>query len=93
MPHVTLEGGQISVTNILILYDEKYYESTKTINFRLNTGKGLLITGGTSRPVKWSRTADSLRFTEENGNQLNMIPGKTYICLTDNPNESRTVLS
>lgn len=91
-PAKTAEGVQLSATNILILYDERYSENEVTISFRLKSGTGQFITGGTSRPIKWSRTADSLKFTEENGSDLNVNPGKTYICLTASGNASQTVL-
>ena len=91
-PHVMTDGAQIAVANVIIMYDEKYNEDADHINFRLNAGDGVLLTAGTSREIRWTRTAESLSFTEADGTALSVNPGKTYICLVTQGNRVATVL-
>lgn len=91
-PHVMVDGTQIAVTNVVIMYDEKYNEDADHINFRLNAGDGVFLTGGTSRNIRWTRTADRLSFTKEDGSALSFNPGKTYICLVTQGNRVATIL-
>ncbi|HBT63832.1 MAG TPA: hypothetical protein DEB10_04110 [Ruminococcaceae bacterium] len=98
----TLAGGQvhkskggvaITATNIFIMYDRKYSENERTIGFELQGGTGVLVTEGTSRQIRWTRTKNQLKFTEYDGTALTVKAGKPYICLTDKSNASKTVLS
>ncbi len=91
-PHVMMDGAQLTATNVIIMYDEKYNEDDAHINFRLNAGSGVLLTKGTSRNIQWKRTAGSLSFTEEDGGALSVNPGKTYICLVTKGNAGATIL-
>ncbi len=91
-PHVMVDGSQIAVTNVIIMYDEKYNEDADHINFRLSAGDGVFLTAGTSRDIRWTRTAESLSFTEQDGTPLSVNPGKTYICLVTQGNRVATVL-
>ena len=89
--HADAEGAALQVANLLILYDTKYAENQVTINFTLSSGEGVLISGGRSRTVRWTRTAKGLTVTE-NGAPALFSPGKTYICLVSKSNKSATVL-
>jgi hypothetical protein len=92
-PHVTKNGETLTASNVIVIYDEKYSENEKTIGFRLVSGSGILVSGGTSRQIRWNRTKDRLQLTENDGTVLNLTPGKSYICLTDKRNSSKTILS
>lgn len=86
-PHKSQEGNQIQVSNVLILYAEKYVENKNTektwYNFRTGEGTGYLISNGTAREIKFNRTEDSLSFTEADGSPAVFATGKTYMFLTD----------
>ncbi len=87
-PQKALNGGQIQVSNVLVLYAEKYVEHKNAkytwYNFKTGTGKGYLFSGGTAREITFNRTADSLSFMEADGKTpLVFAEGKTYMCLTD----------
>lgn len=87
-PHVTLAGDQIKVSNVLVLYAEKYveYKDNKYtwINFRNGTGSGYIVSGGTAREIKFTRTDTSLTLTEADGKTpLVFAEGKTYMVLAD----------
>lgn len=90
--HKTMEGTPLSAANILILYDEKYSENETTISFRLQSGSGTLVSRGTGRDIRWSRSSGRLSITETDGSAAQLAPGKTYICLVANSNAGRTVL-
>ena len=68
-------------------------ENELTCNFKLASGSGLLVTGGTSRPMTYTCTADKLAFREEDGTELAVSPGKTYICLVNSKLKSKTALA
>lgn len=86
-PQKSLEGDQITVSNVLVLYAEKYVESQNSkytwYNFRTGSGTGYLISNGTAREINFNRTEDSLTITEKDGSPAMFATGKTYMCLTD----------
>ncbi len=87
-PQESLEGNQIQVSNVLVLYAEKYVESKNAkytwYNFRTGTGSGYIVSGGTAREIKFTRTENSLSFTEADGTTpLAFAEGKTYMVLAD----------
>ena len=85
--HKSLEGNAITVSNVLVLYAEKYvedtYNHTTVYNFRNGSGTGYLISGGTSRAIQFTRTNDSLSIRESDGRAAVFATGKTYLCLVD----------
>lgn len=89
--HTAADGTPITVSNVLVMFDSKYAENSETINFRLSSGSGLLCSGGTVRNIRWSRSANGLQFTEEDGSSMTMGAGKTYICLVDKSYSGNTV--
>ena len=91
--HKAADGTPIQVTNILVMYADKVMENELTCNFKLASGSGLLVTGGTSRPMTYTCTADKLAFREEDGTELAVSPGKTYICLVNSKLKSKTALA
>ena len=48
--HKAADGTPIQVTNILVMYADKVMENELTCNFKLASGSGLLVTGGTKPP-------------------------------------------
>lgn len=94
--HKTIDGDSIQVNNVIVMYDTKYtedqYEKGYHISFTLSSGVGVLVSGGKSRSIKWSRTNDQLTFTESDGTPLTVAKGKTYVCLTDKGQAAATVL-
>ena len=91
--HKAADGTPIQVTNILVMYADKVMENELTCNFKLASGSGLLVTGGASRPMTYTCTADKLAFREEDGTELAVSPGKTYICLVNSKLKSKTALA
>ena len=91
--HKSYSGKTLTVSNIIIMYDEIYWENETTKDFRLVSGNGVLVSGGASRQTRWNRNKDRLQFTERDGTPLNISPGKTYICLTSLSNTDKTILA
>ena len=85
-PQKSLEGNQIKVSNVLILHAEKYVEAKDKkytwYNFK-GEGTGYLISNGTARQIKFTRSADSLKVMEMDGSTAQFATGKTYMFLTD----------
>lgn len=90
--HVSYDGDPIQVSNVIVMYDTRFDEDGSHISFTLSSGNGLLVSGGTSREIRWSRTDSQLSFTEADGTPLTVAAGKTYICLTSGGQARNTVL-
>lgn len=88
-PHKTLDGKQLSFTNVLVLYSTKLAEVTdagkgNTANFENGTGKGYLISMGTCREITFNRTDSSIAIMEKDGTTTALLnKGKTYMFLVD----------
>ena len=91
--HTSYDGDPIAVKNVIVMYDSKYQEDAEHISFTLDKGEGVLVTGGTSRNIKWSRTNNQLTFTEEDGTALTVAVGKTYVLLTSSNLKSKTTIA
>lgn len=90
-PHKDTDGNGIEVTNVVVMYDKKYTEDAYHISFTLQSGNGLLCSGGKVREIQWKRTESGLSFTE-NGAEASFLPGKTYICLVSDGLKRDTVI-
>ena len=90
--HTSYDGDPITASNIIIMYANRFDEDAKHISFELAAGEGTLVSGGSSRDIKWTRTDDALKFTETDGTPLTVAKGKTYICITSKGLKGKTVL-
>lgn len=97
--HTTYTGGTITAKNVIVMFDHRTVDEVnkngkpRRYNFDLNSGSGLLVSGGTSRTIKWKRTNNQLTYFESDGTtKLTVAPGKTYICLTSDALKSRTTV-
>lgn len=91
--HAAYDGDPIAVKNVIVMYGNRFQEDDSHISFTLSGGTGVLLTGGTSREIKWSRTNSQLTFTETDGTPLTVAVGKTYVLLTSAGYKSKTVIS
>ncbi len=92
--HNTHTGGPIAVSNVIVMFDNRIADplSKKRCDYELKSGEGLLASGATSRPIKWSRTNDQLTYTEMDGTPLTVAEGKTFICLTSKDYKGSTTV-
>ncbi len=92
----TLDGKKVTVSNVVVLYGEKFVEQKNKkytwYDFKTGDGTGYIISGGTSRPIKFTRTEEALTLTEEDGTPLTFANGKTYMYLADKSLEAKLVL-
>lgn len=89
--HKTIDGKALTFSNVIVLYAEKYAENSTTYNFRTGNGTGYLISGGTSREIKYTRSDDSLSITETNGSKALLKTGKTYVFIVDQNHRNNIV--
>lgn len=81
----------VSFTNIIVMYanskyiDKQNYKGsgqTETyLNYDFTSGSGKLISCGTTVDFNWNVTNGKLSFTDTNGNELKLNPGKSWIAL------------
>ncbi len=92
----TLEGNTVTVANVAVLYGERFVEKQDTKNtwydFKVGSGTGYLISGGTARPIRFTRDDEKLTLTEEDGSPLIFAKGKTYMYLADKSLETKLIL-
>lgn len=98
--HKTYTGGLIGVSNVIVMFDNRTFDAIYTshsgkqanrYNFDMKSGEGLLATGGTCRPIRWSCSTSHLAYYESDGvTPLTVEPGKTFVCLASDTLKSRT---
>ncbi|MBQ5841241.1 MAG: DUF3048 domain-containing protein [Clostridia bacterium] len=98
--HTSYTGGTVTAKNVIVMYDRRFVDetynnkqggTTTRYNFDMNGGEGLLVSGGTSRPIRWKRTNNQLTYYEADGaTKLTVAQGKTYICLASTHLKDRT---
>lgn len=89
-------GKPVSVKNVFFLYtnvtlfDDNYHTKTS-----LSGGEGVYISDGASKPIRWKKGSASspLVFTDEEGSELTVNAGSSWICLVPNSEKSQTVLT
>ncbi len=90
--HVTADGTPLTAANIVVIYAEKYMENELTCDFDLSGGHGILVSGGTSRNIRYTCSSSGLKLTETDGTALQMATGKTYLCFVNSQLESGLVV-
>ncbi len=95
--HVSLTGNPIQVSNVIVLYGDKYLEnsgnSAQTYGFDLSSGTGTVISGGKSRSISYTLSPSGFSMYEADGSQLKLNTGKTYICIADDDYRAGLVLN
>lgn len=96
-PHKSTDGTQISVTNIVVMYAERYVEQVEKytrINFRFDKGgDAVVISGGKTRSLNYSYSKSELSFKEADGSAAKLLPGKTYVYIVSNNFKDKTVIN
>lgn len=90
--HVSANGTELEVSNILICYASKSMENKKTCDFAMESGTGYLVSGGTARDIQYSITNDGVKFMESDGTELTVATGKSYICIVNKAYREDTVI-
>ncbi len=77
-------GNQLEFKNIIIqLVDGFAIDEKKSFSFRQASGAGYYITNGKVNPITWDKneSSRSMVYYDENGEMLQINPGKTYIAV------------
>lgn len=78
------DGSQVAVTNLLVLFaDTEVMDSEGRLSIDLSSGGGWYACGGELGAITWSKggVGRPLRFLNEDGDDIILSPGKTYICI------------
>ncbi len=84
-----LDDEQVSVKNIIIYTtagESSLYAGTDYLNLPLvGDGKGKYICNGRMVDITWKKKSDTAptQFFDEDGNELILAPGNTWICLSE----------
>lgn len=93
--HTTHTGGTIEVSNVIVMFDNRFTDplDAKRVDFTLESGSGVIATGGKSREIWWKITEEGLKYFEIDGvTPLTVAEGKTFVCLTSNTFINQTTL-
>ena len=89
-------GTQIAFTNVFVLYANIQPHGDTTIDAYLEDGgEGWYVSDGRIIPITWSKSGvnDPIIVYNENGQELEVNRGRSYICIVDNDNESLTTIT
>ena len=89
-------GTQISFTNVFVLYANIQPHGDTTIDAYLEDGgEGWYVSDGRIIPITWSKSGvnDPIIVYNENGQELEVNRGRSYICIVDNDMESLTTIT
>lgn len=81
-------GEQLSFTNVFLLETSVTMNADglhKDVLWKVENGKGYYLSNGCMKEIYWSKTSESapLKFYDENGKELLLNRGKTYIGITN----------
>ena len=89
-------GTQIAFTNVFVLYANIQPHGDTTIDAYLEDGgEGWYVSDGRIIPITWSKPSPTSPITvyNENGEELEVNRGRSYICIVDNDMESMTTIT
>lgn len=89
-------GTQIAFTNVFVLYANIQPHGDTTIDAYLEDGgEGWYVSDGRIIPITWSKSGvnDPIIVYNENGQELEVNRGRSYICIVDNDNQSLTTIT
>ncbi len=92
-----LDGKQLTCKNIIIInVDGKVRDSKGRLKLEVvDSGKtGYFITNGKAIPITWDKVDDTAltKYYDEQGNEIQLNTGKTWICVVLTDNKDKTVI-
>lgn len=89
-------GEQLAFDNVIIIYSEKDdYYGTQYLQFNLwSGGDGYYMTQGKAIPIHWDKNTEwgPMIFQDEDGNDITLNQGKTWISIVPTEDKERTVI-
>ncbi len=96
-PFCDSDGNQQNFTNLLIIYTNitDLNDAKNRVTFDLSEGHGIYVSRGTYKNITWEKgdTESMLKFFDENGKELKLNRGRSFIGIIDNDRESLTEIS
>lgn len=91
------DGKQMSVSNVIVLYFPSYkiINSHNCIDMDLTGGKGVIASNGTYKNITWKKgntPKNMISLYDEDGKELKLNKGKSYIGLVPSEKASKTVI-
>ncbi len=95
---VDADGKQMAITNVIILYFPSYtvLNSAGSIDMNLSGGKGVIASNGSYENISWEKgntPSSMIKLYAQNGSELKLNVGKSYIALVPANNSGSTVIS
>lgn len=95
---VDADGKQMAITNVIILYIPSFsvVNSAGSIDMDLTGGKGVIASNGTYESITWKKgntPSNTLRLFKEDGSELSLNKGQSYIGLVPANRSGSTVIS
>ncbi len=95
---VDADGKQMAITNVIILYFPSYtvLNSAGCIDMNLSGGKGVIASNGSYENITWEKgnnPSSMIKLYSQNGSELKLNVGKSYIALVPANNSGSTVIS
>ncbi len=95
-PHKDDKTGKETVTDNLFLCYAKspHFDDNYHLRTILSQGEGLYVSNGTCTPITWEKgdASDPLKFYDQNGEELKVNPGSSWIAFPTVSNQSKTVV-
>lgn len=96
-PFVDSDGNQQNFTNLVLLYTTitDLNDAKSRVTFDLDSGNGVYISNGTYKSITWEKgdATDMLKLYDEDGSELSLNPGRSYIGILGTSRESYTTIS
>lgn len=96
---MTQDGGEeMTVKNVIILYTPvvSVGDSDGHVDMDLTSGSGIYVSGGKYETIRWEKGSDEyapLKLYSEDGNELVLNTGKSWMGLIPKSRENRTVIA
>lgn len=82
-PFSDSDGNQQNFTNLIIIYTTitDLNDAKSRVTFDLDSGSGVYVSNGTYKSITWEKgdATDMLKFYNEDGSELSLNPGRSYI--------------
>ena len=91
------DGKQQNFTNLIIVYTDitDLNDAKSRVTFDLDEGNGIYVSNGTYKNITWKKgnATDTLKFFNEDGSELSLNPGRSYIGIVGTGREKLTEIA
>ena len=91
------DGKQQNFANLIIIYTDitDLNDAKSRVTFDLDEGNGIYVSNGTYKNITWKKgkATDMLKFFNEDGSELSLNPGRSYIGIVGTGREKLTEIA